>query len=178
MTDWIAVARKCGFDEAGYLKVDTLAPLQAVRDACAEDKCRSYGKNWTCPPRCGTVEECGEKMKAYKDGILMQTVGELEDSIDMEGYADAAKRHGENFNRFCMEIRKEFPDALCLGAGRCSVCEKCAFPEPCRFPDRQQFAMEGFGLLVTQVCKDNDMPYYHGPLTITYSACVLYNRKG
>lgn len=33
--------------------------------------------------------------------------------------------------------------------------------------------MEGFGLFVTQVCRDCGIPYNHGRGTMTYSACFL-----
>lgn len=70
-------------------------------------------------------------------------------------------------------MRKRYPDALCLGAGGCQLCKTCAYPEPCRFPDEACASMEGYGLFVTQVCRDNHLPYYYGPKTITYTACVL-----
>ena len=62
----------------------------------------------------------------------------------------------------------------CLGAGGCKVCASCAHPEPCRFPEKAHSSMEAYGLFVTQVCRDNNAAYYHGPRTITYSACVLF----
>ena len=33
--------------------------------------------------------------------------------------------------------------------------------------------MEGYGLLVSQVCQDNDLKYYYGPNTVTYTALFL-----
>ena len=33
--------------------------------------------------------------------------------------------------------------------------------------------MEAYGLVVSQVCQDSGLPYYYGPQTITYTACVL-----
>jgi len=71
-------------------------------------------------------------------------------------------------------IRQEYPDALCLGAGSCRICKKCAYPEPCRFPEQAYSSMEGYGLFVTQVCRDNDVRYHYGERTITYSACILF----
>lgn len=35
-------------------------------------------------------------------------------------------------------------------------------------------SMEGYGLFVTHVCKDNGLAYYHGPRTVTYTACILF----
>ena len=59
---------------------------------CAVDKCHAYNKTWTCPPGCGTIAQCTERMKQYDWGILVQTTAELEDSLDFEG--DAAGTGG------------------------------------------------------------------------------------
>ena len=70
-------------------------------------------------------------------------------------------------------MKERYPDALCLGAGGCRVCKRCAHPEPCRFPEKALSSMEGYGLFVTQVCRDAGVPYHHGEKTITYTACIL-----
>ena len=174
MQEWIEKAKTAGFDQAAELNMATLEPLQAVRDACAADKCNAYGRNWTCPPACGTLEECTTRMKGYQHGILLQTVGLLKRTIDTRGYAEVAKRHSENLKKFAEMIRQGYPDCLCLGAGGCRLCETCAYPEPCRFPDKAMSSMEAYGLFVTQVCRDNNVNYYYGQKTIAYTACVLF----
>ena len=174
MTDWIEKAKEIGFDTAAPLDVATLKARQDVRDMCASDRCKAYGHNWTCPPECGTLAECQKKMSRYSHGLLLQTVGKLTKTIDSKGYAAAGERHMKNFRAFTEELRKELPEALCLGAGGCTICSKCAYPEPCRFPDKALSSMEGYGLFVTQVCRDNGVDYYYGPKTIAYTACVLY----
>lgn len=171
------LALEAGFDEAKALDIKTLKPMEMVRDMCTADKCHAYGKNWTCPPLCGTLEECNVQMQGYRHGILLQTVGHLRRLIDSRMMIETEKRHLENFHRFAELIRQKYPDALCLGAGGCRICGKCAYPDPCRFPDKACSSMEGYGLFVTQVCKDNDLPYYHGEKTITYTACVLFDKK-
>ena len=177
MLDSICQQALCiGFDEAKELDISTLRPMKMVREMCADDKCHAYGKNWTCPPHCGTLEECGAKMQHYQYGILLQTVGHLQKRIDSKTMIATEKRHMENFHRFADLVREQDPDALCLGAGGCRICKKCAWPEPCRFPERACSSMEGYGLFVTQVCRDNDLPYYHGDMTITYTACVLFGK--
>ncbi len=172
--DWIAAAKALGFDHAAALDPATLQAREDVRAMCAEDRCHSYGKNWTCPPYCGTVEACRQKLHSYRRGILLQTVGKLSKRVDSRGYRETEQRHLENFARLCEAMRLSYPDALCLGAGGCRICKKCAFPESCRFPEKAVSSMEGYGLFVTQVCRDAAMEYYHGENTITYSACILY----
>jgi len=166
-----------GFDEAKSLDIATLRPMDMVRNMCAADKCHAYGKNWTCPPHCGTLEQCAEKLHSYRHGLLLQTVGHLKKRIDGRTIAQTEKRHLEQFHRFAELVREYDPDALCLGAGGCRICKVCAWPEVCRFPEKACSSMEGYGLFVTQVCRDNNLPYHHGERTITFTACVLFDRE-
>ena len=174
LNQWIQAALDMGFTSAAPLDISTIHPMESVREMCAADKCRAYNRNWTCPPACGTLAECEERMRSYTHGLLLQTTGQMTKNIDSRSYARTERLHNENFRKFADEIRKVFPDALCLGAGGCRVCKTCAYPEPCRFPGKAYSSMEGYGLFVTQVCRDNGLPYYYGEKTITYTACVLF----
>ena len=173
--DWIKEALESGFSYAVLLDVGTLHCLQSVREACAADKCRSYGKNWMCPPACGSLEECEAQLRRYSRGILLQTVGKMDGPFDVEGMLDTMERHKENFASLAEKIRAACPDALPLGAGCCTVCEKCAYPEACRFPERAISSMEAYGLFVAPLCKENGLQAHYGKDTLTYVACVLYN---
>lgn len=174
MTDWIEIAKTMGFDAAAPLDPKTLTAREDVRDMCAADKCGAYNKNWTCPPACGTVAECQEKMRSFDHGILLQSIGHMTKAIDSKCYRETERRHMKNFYAFAEEIRKVYPNALCLGAGGCRVCKTCAYPETCRFPEKAMSSMEGYGIFVTQVCRDAEVPYYYGERTIAYTACVLF----
>lgn len=174
MEEWIKLAKEIGFSEAAPLEAAKLEARQDIREMCAEDRCHAYHHNWTCPPVCGTLEECQTKMREHSTGILLQTVGYMQKDIDSRCYRETEKLHMEHFRAFCEAVRKKYPQALCLGSGGCRICKKCAYPEPCRFPEKAYSSMEGYGLFVTQVCRDNGLPYYHGTRTITYTACVLF----
>lgn len=174
MEYWIEKALQLGFSTALPLNPETLVPRQDVRAMCAADKCRAYGKNWTCPPHCGTLDACTEKLQAYSRGILLQTVGKTEKAVDTKAYIATENRHLTMFYQLAEQIRAVYPDALCLGSGGCRICKACAYPEPCRFPEKACSSMEGYGLFVTQVCRDNKASYYHGENTVTYTACVLF----
>ena len=171
---WCQRAIALGFSKAVPLDIDTLQPRQDVRDMCAADKCGAYGKNWTCPPYCGTLPECSAKIQRYSRGILLQTVGITEKTIDTKAYRRTEALHLEQFHTFCEQIRKVYPEALCLGSGGCRICAKCVFPEECRFPEKACSSMEGYGLFVTQVCKDNGLAYHYGERTVAYTACILF----
>ena len=171
---WQRRAYSLGFSHTAPLDVTTLQVRQDVRDMCAADKCRAYSKNHTCPPHCGSLADCEGKMRTYSRGILVQTVGKTEKAIDTKAYRRTEECHLERFHALCDKLRKIHPDALCLGSGGCRICKICAWPEPCRFPEKACASMEGYGLFVTQVCRDNGLQYHYGERTITYTACLLF----
>ncbi len=168
------IAKECGFTHTALLDCSTIRLLPEVRAMCASDKCHQYDANWACPPGCGTLEECEERIRKYQWGILVQTVGQLEDSLDFEGMKETEAAHKESFLKMDEILQKQAPGRLPLGTGCCSVCKNCTYPDaPCRFPEKSVSSMEAYGMLVTQVCQDNRLSYYYGSGTIAYTACFL-----
>lgn len=169
-----ALALEAGFSYVGALNVDTIELKQEVRDMCADNTCGRYNKCWSCPPGCGELQELRNKIAAYDCGILVQTVGELEDQFDIETMMETEAHHKENMEALDATIRKVHPGVLAIGVGCCTVCEMCTYPDaPCRFPDRQMVSMEASGMVVSEVCRANNMKYYYGPETMSYTSCFL-----
>ena len=169
------LARECGFDNVCALNVSALEFLPQVRDMCAADRCHSYNKCWTCPPACGDLEEIERRCRDYGQGILLQTIGKLEDEFDAWGMAETEKRHQHSFYEFVGDALKICPAALPMGVGACRLCEKCTWPDsPCRYPDLAFPSMEACGLLVSRVCEMSGMKYYYGRNTITFTSCILF----
>ena len=108
--EWIEKALDMGFSTAVPLNVAALQPRADVRAMCAEDKCRAYGKNWTCPPHCGSLEDCEQRLRQYKSGILLQTVGQLKKTIDTRGYREAEQRHLAMFHILTEQLREVHPE--------------------------------------------------------------------
>ena len=170
----LSLARQAGFSQLAELDAAVLKPLTAVRDMCSADKCRSYGKSWSCPPACGSIEYAARQICLYRRGLIVQTTGELEDEFDLESIAAIEARHKKAFLNLARQARLLFPGCLPLSSGTCSLCRKCTYPDrPCRFPGKRLSSMEAFGLLVSDVCQKSGLPYYYGPKTITFTACIL-----
>lgn len=170
----IDLAKEHGFTYVLDLKPDTMILMPEVRDMCSANTCGQYDKNWSCPPACGTLEECRKQVSAYHSGILVQTMGKLEDSFDYESMLLLERRHKKNFYDLRIALTEFYPNLLALGAGACTLCKKCTYPdESCRFPEKSISSMEAYGLLVNQICTDNGMLYYYGPDTMTYTSCYL-----
>lgn len=168
------LGKEAGFTHVAPLDCATIKLLPEVRQMCESNTCHMYGKNWACPPACGTLAQCEEKVRKYTHGILVQTVGELEDSLDGEGMIQTETEHKEHFFALEEKLREIYPDMLPIGAGCCTRCTSCTYPDsPCRFPDKSFASMEAYGMLVTQICQDNHLSYYYGPCTIAYTSCFL-----
>ena len=168
------LALEKGFTSCAQLNISTLDFMQEVRDMCNPTQCNSYGKSWSCPPACPTLEEMRERIKSYSNGILVQTVGDIEDSYDWEGIMEAGALHKKNFMALWESLEDDYTSVLAMGAGACMLCETCTYPDsPCRFPDKMSPSMEACGLFVSKVCTDNNLPYNYGQDHITFNSCFL-----
>ena len=172
----LELAQQAGFTGAVPLNLSALQTVPEVREMCAAGRCGAYGHSWSCPPACGTLQQCQSRMGRYSNGILVQTTGSLEDDFDLEGIAAAERRHKKAFADLTRQARLLHPDCLPLTAGGCTLCRRCTYPEkPCRFPPKRLSSMEAYGLLVSDVCTRSGLPYNHGPRTITYTSCILFD---
>ncbi len=176
MTDYKALAHECGFYTAEPMDPRKLKFLPDVRSMCAADRCRSYGKTWSCPPACGELDYWEERCSHYSKGLILQTVGDREDSYDFEAMMEVAEDNKKQFDAFTEALREAGADFLAMSAGTCTRCESCTYPDaPCRFPEKLYPSMEACGLFVSGVCSDNGVKYYYGDDKIAYTCCLLYN---
>lgn len=166
------------FECMGQCSPGALEVKEEVRAMCAADRCRSYGRNWACPPACGTLDEYRGLFGEYRRCSVVQTIGELEDAFDVEAMEASALLHSRRMEAVAAAVRAEEPGGLVLGAGACTRCLECSCPyAPCRFPGERLVSMEAAGLVVSEVCNAAGIPYNHGPMTITYTGCVLTERS-
>ena len=147
-----------------------------LRHSCESNVCGAYGRNYTCPPLLGTVEECMERALAYPRLLVFRKVYPLEDSYDFYGMMEAK----EDFGRLHREINRlakaEQAGCLVLGAGGCTLCERCGAADniPCRFPEEALSSWEGHCIQVSELAAMVGLKYIGGQNTVTYFGAVLY----
>ena len=167
-------AEEAGFSAWADLDVSTIELKPEVRDMCAVNSCGQYGRRWSCPPGCGTLEECAQQLKGFSRGILVQTFGDIEDGFDFEAMMEIEADHKAHVARMHEALRASGSRILALGAGCCTICAQCTYPdEPCRFPEKMLSSMEAYGMVVLEVCKANGLTYYYGPDKMAYTSCFL-----
>ncbi len=169
-----ALAEESGFCAWAPLDIGTIELKPEVRDMCAVNSCGMYGKRWSCPPGCGTLEECAARLREYTAGILVQTYGDIEDGFDFEAMMEIEQEHKAHFSAMHEALQQQGQATLAIGAGCCTQCRECTYPDaPCRFPEKMVSSMEAYGMLVLEVCKANGLQYYYGSDKMAYTSCFL-----
>lgn len=168
-----------GADHVAVVDVSKVVFDAEFRKACEANLCGVYGKCWMCPPDVGDIEALMAQAKQFKQALVYQTISPLEDSYDIEGMQEAAKRH----SRVTQNIQKATKDDplphLHLSAGGCHVCETCTKLDnlPCRFPDLALPSLEAYGINVSKLAEAADMKYINGANTVTYFGAMLYDKE-
>ena len=177
MTRLKTLAAENGFSHWVEVSMTALVPRADVRDMCRADRCRSYGKSWSCPPACGSLDALRENLSLYSAGILVQSTARLADPLDPSALRAAEDAHKKRFDTLVRQARRLWPDCLPLGSGGCRRCHQCTYPSrPCRHPDKLYPSMEAAGLWVSDVCRRSGLEYNYGKGTMTYTSCILLRR--
>ncbi len=180
MEKLIEMAKALGAYAAGTIPVKDIPFDPTLRAACEANYCGNFGKNWTCPPTVGEINELIAQAKTYKHALVYQTVTPIEDSFDFEGMVEASKRHAKVTDAITeMIFANVHDDILRLSAGGCPVCEVCAkrTDEPCRNPDKALASLEAYGIYVAKLAAQCGMKYINGPNTVTYFGAYLIGKE-
>ena len=110
------LAEAAGFSAWADLDVATIELKPEVREMCAANTCGQYGKRWSCPPGCGTLAECAERLRGFDRGILVQTYGDIEDGFDFEAMMEIEQEHRSHFEEMYAALREAGVQTLAIGA--------------------------------------------------------------
>lgn len=173
-----SLALETGADKVAYVETKNINFSIEFKDMCAMNSCGKYNTNWMCPPAIGTIEDGIEKIRAFKEGIVIQTITQLEDSFDFEGMQEAAIRQEKVFRGLIKQIKLRFPDQtiMALGVGGCSLCTRCTYVVnlPCIHPDLALPSVEAFGIDVNNLLTVAGLKYNNGVSTVSYVGLILF----
>ena len=168
-----AIAGDYPIYQYGFFKTDELLFSENVRYIC-KTECPMYGKSWSCPPACGTIEECKSLCMKYENGIIFSTVAEVQDASDLEETLPTRAEHTRVIREITERLFRE-DKPLLLSCESCSFCEKCAFPDaPCRFPAAMLPCIEGYGIVVTDLAERYNMDFYLSNDTVLWFGIILF----
>lgn len=162
---------------ASIVEVTNIPFNEDFRKLCEQNSCGSYNKNWMCPPAVGPISDLIQRVLGFKQGLLLQTVHQLEDSYDWEGMQEGQANHEKVFRKLLESVENKsiFTKILPLSAGPCLYCKKCAYltGKECNFPDKAISSVEAYGIDVMALLKGYGIPYSNGRNTVSYVGLIL-----
>ena len=173
----VDAALEAGAAKAAVIDTGDVALSASFRDVCMKNSCGNYGRNWSCPPETGGIEELMDKVRSFPRALIYQTVGQLEDSFDFEGMLAAGAVLSDVGQRLETSAKGLLTREHLHLSGSCRLCDKCArlTGEPCRHPDRMLRSISGYGIDVAATCEKTPLRYNNGPDTVTYFGILLFS---
>ncbi len=133
------LALKNGFAAAAVIHAEEIYTVPEYREFCVQNLCGNYGKNYGCPPYCGTPEEMRKKILRYSRALVLQTRNQVEDMYDGAETGRLKKAHTKKTLQLIRLLKEQGMEGkgLAIMAGSCNLCESCKMPEgqPCPHED-------------------------------------------
>jgi len=141
-----ALAEGFGF-HARVLDPHKVPVCEDYRKYCEENLCGNFGKNYSCPPACGSITALHEELLKYSAVIALETAEEKE-NFDTAFALDAGKRHNKAVMALTAALRDAGYDTFGMGCGGCFLCERCAIEDdlPCLYPEKRLGCISAFGI--------------------------------
>jgi predicted metal-binding protein len=165
-----------GADHAAWIDPAIIPILPEIQDICRQNSCGAYDTSWMGPPAIGSVAELTPIVRSCAAGLVVQTVGRLEDAFDYPGMLDAKASHLAIFSTIVAQVRQAAPgwELLALTAGCCKICGECSYPgQPCLQPDLAMPPVEAYGIYVNAMLTACGLKYNNGPDTVSYVGLIL-----
>lgn len=172
----IDLALANGADRAAVIDTGAIPFAPELRLSCDQNYCGRFNTCWVGPPAIGSVEALMKTVLAYPAALVIQTIGQLEDSFDYEGMMAAKDAHERVFRTVRPLVHAHFTNQtlLDLSCGCCNLCEKCTYPDqPCCHPEEAVPAVESFGINVNPMLLACGLQYNNGPDTVSYVSLFL-----
>jgi predicted metal-binding protein len=166
-----------GASRAAWVDPVDIPILPELQDYCRQNSCGHYATSWAGPPAIGNVDELSAIVHSCIAGLVVQTIGQLEDAYDYPGMLAAKARHSEIFPAVLAAVRQAVPEwpTIGLSAGCCSLCGECTYPDqPCLRPDEAIAPVEGYGIYVNAMLTLAGLRYNNGPDTVSYVGLILF----
>ena len=172
------LSREAGFSHAAVIPVSSLVFDPSLRRYCEENLCGNYGRNYSCPPSCGTPEEMRRKTETYRQAWIFQTIAEA-DWRDAEKLKEIRSSHNARSRELIRRLRERGEEGLPMLAGPCSICESCAEQEggSCLFPEQQASCISAYCMSAEKMAEEAGLLYWCGEGRVAFFSLYLTGRK-
>ena len=160
--------------EYAFISTEELVFADRVRWIC-EHECPMYNTTWACPPAVGTIDECRQKVLAYKEGLMIATITEVSDIANIGETLSTRADHEKITREVLQLVKSQSSETLTLSTEACAHCAKCSYPDaPCRHPDRMFPCVESYCILVTELAEKHGIDFLAGTNLVTWFSLIFY----
>ena len=159
-----------------YIDPKGLEVSPRIRYIC-ENEGPMYGKSWACPPGTGAVADCAEKCRQYENALLIGTIVEVDDIMDIAECLETRGPHENVTNQVRELFRQQGVEPYVLSGEACAQCARCSYldGEPCRHPEKMHPCVESHGIVLTKTLEDCGLDFQYGGNIVTWYSLLLFN---
>ncbi|MDO4305199.1 MAG: DUF2284 domain-containing protein [Eubacteriales bacterium] len=175
------IAAEEGFADAAVIDTEDLQFVPEFRVLCEENDCGNYGKNYGCPPYCGTPKEMEDKVRKYRRAVVFQSRTPVEDIMDPALTKPIKKVHIQKTRRAMkrMEEAGMTMDGFAIMCGPCNFCATCALQEgnPCPHEDMRFSCLSAYCINATELAGHCNMEMEWGGNMATFFSLYVFEKK-
>ena len=166
-----------GFTKAEIIESKELTFIHSLRACCEANECGNYGKNYACPPDCGSPQEMEARVRVYQKALVLQTIQQVDDIMDGVQTKEAKKFHNMISWELIGALRRKGIEGLPVMAGPCSACSVCARIEgkPCRFPEKVASCLSAYCIHAADMAEKCGMEYWCGMNRVAFFSIYLFD---
>ena len=175
----IELGREAGFAAVEVISTEDLVFNHSFRMFCEQNACGNYGKNYGCPPYCGTPEEMEERVRRYEKAVVFQSDTPVEDIYDDNETKVIKKKH----TKMTLEVMEKYGEEGIAGeavmAGPCNFCEECKMEggEPCINEKMRFSCLSAYCIDAGQMASTCGMDMVWGGDTVSFFSLFLFQRR-
>lgn len=174
-------AERAGFAAAAEIETSELLFRHEFRIFCEENDCGNYGKNYACPPYCGTPQEMEDKAKSYRRALVFQSRTEVDNLYDTEVTKFLKKEHTRMTVEAVAELKKQGLDenGIFIMCGPCSRCAQCGMPRgiPCPHEEGKYSCLSAYCIDSASLAERCGMEIEWIGNTVSFFSMYLYGKK-
>lgn len=144
--------------KAMEIQLKNLIVSEKVREACKDNKCGKYGKNYMCPPFIKDIDSFKKEIKEFDFGIILLKESLIENPGNINEMYISAKELHRDILKLEKKIKKlGISKVMGLIGGDCKLCNPCnaAIDKGyCQYPNEARSSLEAMGIDVIKTCKN------------------------
>ena len=141
----LALAQEVGFSPA-FCDTADIPVDHSFRRYCEENLCGQYGKNYGCPPYCGTPEAMEARLRIPGRALVLQSAWAISDYTDHAAIAQAKIAHNAASYALLQKLTAAGVRGFMVGCSGCTACPECTLQHgaPCARPKQHYACMSAY----------------------------------